>query len=84
LRLIRTPLDCWRFVDTPEAEFSVSAQIEPPDHRRVERTQQQGLLDIGFWLAQNDGELDILERALQKTIALQEGGSRPLMRRQPR
>ena len=39
-----------RFVETPEAEFSVGAQIEPLAHRRVARTEQHGLLDIGFGL----------------------------------
>src|SRR5215831_8495676 len=39
-----------RFVKTPEAEFRVGAQIEPLAHRRVARTEQHGLLDIGFGL----------------------------------
>jgi len=40
-----------RFVETPEAEFSVGAQIEPLAHRRVARTEQHGLLEesrLGF------------------------------------
>src|SRR5215469_1251456 len=39
-----------RFVETPEAEFSVGAQIEPLAHRWVARTEQHGLLNIGFGL----------------------------------
>ncbi len=38
------------FVETPEAEFGVGAQIVPLAHRRVARAQQHGLLDIGSGL----------------------------------